>query len=178
MPVSRAARKHLRLGHRWALSAALLLAVLGMSAGLRGDGTFSPRAQRIGNQLICTCGCTQGALTCTTLNCSVKLQMQAEIRQRAQSPEPDSLILQSFVQEYGTEVLANPTTTGFNLLAWVMPWVALGAGLVLVLYFLKRWRREESPVSGPAGTADAISRSVEAELEAELTGGQPPKEPR
>lgn len=147
------------------LLAPVLLAVC-LSAGgaLRGDGTYSPRAQRIGNQLICTCGCTQGALTCTTLDCTVKLKMQAEIRQRAQSSDSDQLVLQSFVQEYGTEVLANPTTQGFNLLAWIMPWVVLGLGLALVVYFVKRWRRELAPVAAGAELDPKLRAEIAAEL--------------
>lgn len=158
----------MRANHKWPRHwAPLLLGVcLLAGVGLRGDGTFSPRAQRIGSQLICTCGCTQGALTCTTLNCTVKLKMQAEIRQRAESSDSDQLVLQSFVQEYGTEVLANPTTQGFNLIAWIMPWVVLGLGLVLVVYFVKRWRRELAPDGGEAG-AD-LDPKLRAEIAAEL----------
>ncbi|HVB40659.1 MAG TPA: cytochrome c-type biogenesis protein CcmH [Terriglobales bacterium] len=156
-------------------AAALLAVCLAAGVSLRGDGTFSPRAQRIGDQLICMCGCTQNALTCNTLNCTVKLKMQAEIRQRAQSTDSDALVLQSFVQEYGTEVLANPTTQGFNLLAWIMPWIVLGFGLALVIYFVKRWRREAEPVpaAGPAGSGGgpgtpAIDRKLRAKIAAEL----------
>ncbi|MGH9418187.1 MAG: cytochrome c-type biogenesis protein CcmH [Terriglobales bacterium] len=149
----------------WPRLLVLAAITLAASAGLRGDGQFSPRAQRIGSQLICTCGCRQGALVCTTPQCSVKLQMQAEIRQRAQSTDSDSLVLQSFVQEYGSEVLANPTHQGFNETAWVVPWVALGVGLLLVLMFVRRFRRRPrpQPVSEPE-----LEASVRAELAAEL----------
>jgi cytochrome c-type biogenesis protein CcmH len=153
------------------LAAALLAVCLAAGVSLRGDGTFSPRAQRIGDQLICMCGCTQNAITCNTLNCTVKLKMQAEIRQRAQSSDSDALVLQSFVQEYGTAVLANPTTQGFNLLAWIMPWIVLGFGLALVIYFVKRWRREAEPVlaAGRAGSDHAaIDPKLRAKIAAEL----------
>ncbi|MGH9465723.1 MAG: cytochrome c-type biogenesis protein CcmH [Terriglobales bacterium] len=160
-----------------------LIVVLALAAGgvaLRGDGQFSPRATRIGKQLICTCGCTQGALICTTLDCSVKLHMQAEIRQRALLPEADSLVLQSFVQEYGTEVLANPTHHGFSEAAWVIPWVILGIGLVLVLVFVRRFRGRElatsaaAPIPGPGSEAARIRAEVDAQLERDLAP-PPPK---
>ncbi len=153
----------------------VLFVVLFLFAGsvaLRGDGTFSPRAERIGKQLICTCGCQQGALVCTTLNCTVKLQMQAEVRQRSLLPEADSLVLQSFVQEYGTEVLANPTHQGFNETAWVMPWIILAVGLVLVLFFINRFRVRQqtapAPAEPPAPDTAGIRAQVAAELEREI----------
>lgn len=153
----------------------VLFVVLFLFAGsvaLRGDGTFSPRAERIGKQLICTCSCQQGALVCTTLNCTVKLQMQAEVRQRSLLPEADSLVLQSFVQEYGTEVLANPTHQGFNETAWVMPWIILAVGLVLVLFFINRFRVRQqtapAPAEPPAPDTAGIRAQVAAELEREI----------
>ena len=162
---SKRRRRHFQ---RTSWSAGLLAAVLVMSAGLRGDGTFTPRAVRIGNQLICTCGCTEPLLTCSTLGCTVKLTMQAELRQRAQLNEPDSLVLQSFVQEYGTQVLANPTTKGFNLLAWVMPWEALGLGMALLLGFLKRWRHAAEAAEAVAEPSPELQSKVQSELKATL----------
>ncbi|MGH9474810.1 MAG: cytochrome c-type biogenesis protein CcmH [Terriglobales bacterium] len=146
----------------------LLALLLTGSAALHGDAPFSPRALRIGKQLICTCGCQQGALTCSTLNCTVKVQMQAEIRQRARLAEPESLVLQSFVQEYGTEVLANPTHVGFNQTAWVLPWVVLGLGLLLVLYVVKRFRGRQQPEPAPAAAPGADEVRIRSEISAEL----------
>jgi len=143
----------------------LALLVLGLGLGLRGD-TFSPRARRIGDQLICTCGCTQGAMVCNHVGCPVVTQMRAEIQQRAAATDSDALVLQAFVQEYGTQVLANPTTQGFNLLAWIMPWVGLGLGLTLVLVYVRRFRRQPS---APAPAPDAALRDrIQAEIAAEL----------
>jgi cytochrome c-type biogenesis protein CcmH/NrfF len=158
----------LRIRRRGAhvLLGALLLA--GGSLGLRGDSGWTPRALRIGQQLICTCGCTQGALVCNHVGCPVVTQMRAEIKQRAASSESDELILQSFVQEYGTQVLANPTTKGFNLVAWVMPWIAVGLGLGLVLGFVKHMR-ETARAKAAAGAGDAAAeRALQSEVQADI----------
>lgn len=151
--------------------AVVIVLLLGTSLALRGDGPFTPREERLGKQLICMCGCQQGVLVCTTLNCSVKLPMQAELRQRAATNASDSLILQSFVQEYGTAVIANPTHVGFNESAWVVPWVILGLGLVLVLYFVRRFRGQHAapagPAAAPSGEEESIRKEVAAEMEKE-----------
>jgi cytochrome c-type biogenesis protein CcmH len=156
----------------------LVLVVAAGSVALRGDADFGARARRIGQQLICTCGCTQGALVCNHVGCPVVTQMRAEIASRAQSTDSDALILQSFVQEYGTQVLAVPTRQGFNLLAWIMPWVALGLGLITALFFIQRWRMRPAaapaPATAPAAppAVDGIRAEITAELEREL-GPQP-----
>ncbi|MGH9487849.1 MAG: cytochrome c-type biogenesis protein CcmH [Terriglobales bacterium] len=164
----------MRPGKRTALVLLALLVVTSVALG-GGYNTFTPREQTIGKRLICTCGCRQGALVCNTLNCTVKLQMQAEIRQRATLNEPVSLILQSFVQEYGTEVLANPTHAGFNETAWITPWVVLAIGVFLVLFFVKRFRDRQRPVEAAAPASAAmpetlagIRSEIAAELEREL----------
>ena len=151
---------------------ALVGLLLGGGWALRGDGTQPSRYQRLGEQLICTCGCTQGALVCNHVGCPVVTQMQAEIRQRAQSTDSDDLVLQSFVQEYGTQVLANPTHQGFNQVAWVMPWVALGLGLLLVLWYVRRWHhRQAAPaVAADAGVQALIQREIQAEIDKEWEG--------
>lgn len=150
---------------RTRLMVALLL--LGSALALHGDVGPQARYVRLGQQLICTCGCGQSALTCNHLGCPVVTKMQAEIHQRAASADSDELVLESFVQEYGTQVLANPTTKGFNLVAWVMPWVALGLGLALVLYFVKRWRQRQPAVA--AGPPDPdLQAQIQAEIQAAL----------
>ncbi|MGH9519177.1 MAG: cytochrome c-type biogenesis protein CcmH, partial [Terriglobales bacterium] len=80
---------------------------------------------------------------------------------------------QSFVQEYGTTVLANPTKQGFNLLAWVIPWVAAGFGLALVMFFVRRFRQAPQTVAGV--TYPALQSQVQAQIEAELEAELGPK---
>lgn len=107
---------------------------------LAAGATLPPRVQSLGHQMICMCGCRQIMLECNHLGCSVSPQMTAELAQRVQGSNNDSLVMQSFVQEYGTEVIANPTHAGFNQVAWVMPWVGLGLGLLLVLFYIRKFR--------------------------------------
>lgn len=146
---------------------AVLLLVAAGGLAQSGSDAVAARFQRLGAQLICPCGCTQGALVCNHVGCPVVTQLRAEILQRAQSTDSDALVLQSFVQEYGTQVLANPTTEGFNLLAWVMPWAALGLGILLVLWFVKRWRHTPAPVAA-AGIDSETRARVHQEIAMEI----------
>ncbi|MFQ5794110.1 MAG: cytochrome c-type biogenesis protein CcmH [Candidatus Bipolaricaulia bacterium] len=88
----------------------------------------------IEDQLICQCGCTMVVSSC---QCSVADEMRAEIAAKLEMGITSGQIIQGFVDRYGEAVLSAPTKRGFNLTAWVTPFVAVVAGLVL-LYFIVR----------------------------------------
>ncbi|MGH9392997.1 MAG: cytochrome c-type biogenesis protein CcmH [Terriglobales bacterium] len=142
----------------------VLFLLLALVLGLEGQ-QFGARARAIGAQLICTCGCTQGAIVCNHVGCPVVTQMRAEIVERAASTDSDALVLQSFVQEYGTQVLANPTTQGFNLVAWIVPWVALGLGMALLLWLIGRWRRLPAAAAAAGGLDPGTPEQAEVRRE-------------
>ena len=56
-------------------------------------------------------------------------------------------MLQSFVQKYGNTVLAAPTTTGFNRVAWIMPFAVFAAALALTIWLVRLWKAR--PVAQP-----------------------------
>ena len=83
--------------------------------------------------------------------------MRQELTAGLQGPDSDDLVLQRFVQEYGGVVLAAPTTTGFNRVAWITPFAALGAGIFAVVWVVRRWRsRPPAPPTAPPGGAVEI----------------------
>jgi cytochrome c-type biogenesis protein CcmH len=57
-------------------------------------------------------------------------------------------ILQAFSDKYGEKILSSPTMVGFNVIAWVMPYVVVGIAVVLILLIISRWgRRKQVKVS-------------------------------
>ena len=57
-------------------------------------------------------------------------------------------ILAAFKSVYGEKVLMAPNKSGFNLVGYTMPFVALAAGAAIVSVLLKRWKTRE-PVAAP-----------------------------
>jgi len=56
------------------------------------------------------------------------------------------------VAEYGPEVLATPSDTGFDLAAWLVPGAAIAIAAVAIAIALRRWRRRGGDGSaGPPG---------------------------
>ena len=114
-----------------------------------GAGDDSARFKDLGHRMMCTCGCGQVLLECNHVGCqsSDKMRNQLQAALDKGGSNSDDLILQGFVQEYGPTVIAAPTATGFNRVAWIMPFVALALGIAFVS--LRRALVEESARTGP-----------------------------
>jgi len=105
-----------------------------------GAGDESARFNDLGHRLMCACGCNQVLLECNHVGCSYSDRMRAELMAAVDRGDNDDLTLQSFVQKYGPTVLAAPTKTGFNRVAWITPYAALALGIVLVSFIVRAWR--------------------------------------
>ncbi len=75
-------------------------------------------------------------------------------------------IKDALVAEFGEEVLATPSTEGFDLAAWLVPGLAVLAGGVAIFLGLRRWRRDTSEGSGAApAIGDADAKRLDEDLE-------------
>src|SRR5438105_13497442 len=110
------------------------------------------------HQIHCQCGCNLDIYTCRTTDfaCSVSPAMHADVMGLVVGGHTASEILAAFKAVYGEKVLMAPVKSGFNLVGYSMPFVALGAGAVLVGALIKRWRAR-----APARAASA-AHSVNA----------------
>ncbi len=117
------------------LAIILLLFLLPVTPALAEEATVSD----IGEQLICQCGCTLVLTNCTHVECHSREAMTAFIEQEIAGGQSESQIIQSFVGQYGEQVLASPPKRGFNLVAWVLPFVAILAGGGIIYMVIKKW---------------------------------------
>ena len=82
--------------------------------------------------------------------------------------DSDDLIMQNFVQEFGTKVYAEPPKSGLSLVAWMLPSIYLVLGTVVVILVISRWRGKVHDGLTPAGAGGGnVARSgiSAAELE-------------
>ena len=127
---------------------------------LMGVGDDDARFRYLGHHLMCVCGCGQVLLECNHVGCQYSDRMRVELAAALDRGDNDDLTLQSFVQKYGTTVVAAPSTTGFGRVAWIMPFVALIAGLAMVVMVVRNWRNRPAPA-----LADGIQPLRGPELE-------------
>ena len=123
------------------------------------------RFNNLGHQMICMCGCNQILLECNHVGCPLSDGMRNELAAGLQRGDSDDLILQAFVQKYGPTILAAPTATGFNRIAWIMPFLVLILGFASALLIVRSWKSRPGGDSsgGPTSTGfqDEIRRDTE-----------------
>ena len=121
-------------------------------------------------RLACQCGCGLTVLTCNHLQCGFAVPVREEIAAKLADGVSDDDIVQSLVDEYGEKVLSSPTHTGFNLLAWYMPYVAVLVGGALVFFVMRKWKKPDPPppAEGAVADSDQHSQADRAELAREL----------
>ncbi len=122
----------------------LVLLVLTAPFALAAD---RERIKEVSNNMICMCGCNQLLATCNHLNCPTRGPMQDEVAKMLDEGKTQAEILPAFADKYGLRVLAAPPTSGFNLSVWIMPFVALGIGILAVALVARRWKAR-SPEQG------------------------------
>jgi cytochrome c-type biogenesis protein CcmH len=131
--------------------AALLLivafAVLPLVAQQQAD-----RVKEVGGKFLCMCGCGQILTQCNHVGCTMSASMLKELGAMVNRGDSEDKITQTFVQEFGTTVYAEPPKSGFSLVAWLMPVFYFLAGAAIVVFFLMKWRRQ---APAPAAVAPA-----------------------
>jgi cytochrome c-type biogenesis protein CcmH len=112
----------------------------------RPSMTDHERDEKVEKNLRCQCGCTLDVYTCRTTDfvCQVSPAMHADIKSLVDGGYTAQEILDSFVEVYGERGLMAPRPQGFNLVGYVAPFVAFGAGAIAVIAVLKSWNSKKS----------------------------------
>jgi len=133
----------------WLLTVVLSVALLGAS----GDRA---RFTDLGHRMMCVCGCNQILLECNHVGCTYSDRMREQLLAATQRESSDDNILQTFVKEYGTTVLAAPTMRGFDRVAWIMPFAVFLAGALMAVILIRNWKARQPAHAGPPGTTGPL----------------------
>ena len=114
---------------------------------LMGADNQEARFQNLGGKIMCSCGCAQMLLKCNHVGCPNSDQMIRELRANVNSNKSDEEVLNWFRKNWGITAVVEPSTHGFELLAWVLPAAGLGLGLLLVLVLIRSWKMRPAPVA-------------------------------
>jgi cytochrome c-type biogenesis protein CcmH/NrfF len=150
---------------RW-LSACLvcLLAVVMLGADP------GARYERLGHEMICTCGCGQILLECNHVGCPVSPVMISELHAQVDGGGSNTSILNWFAAKYGATVLAAPIRGGFDNVAWIAPMAAfllatVGVGFLIRVWTTRSVRHEPVSAAGPGVVGDALRERIRRETE-------------
>jgi len=128
-----------------------LVAILALA--FMGAGDSATRFTALGHGMICACGCNQILLECNHVGCQYSDRMRGELQTMLDNGQGDEAITQAFVLKYGNTILAAPTKTGFNLVAWIVPFAVLGLATLFAGMVVMRWRADDvlTPLPATAG---------------------------
>jgi len=91
--------------------------------------------------------------------------MRKEVSDKLISGMTDDQVLKSFVEKYGTVVLAAPGFSGwFNKIAWSMTFVVLLAGGAGLIFYLRRVKPAAAAPDSSTNDASSYDRKIEDEL--------------
>ena len=90
-------------------------------------------------------------------------QMRAIVREQVQAGKSPDQIKDFFVSKYGEWVLLKPKTTGFSALLWILPYVVLILGVIVALWFVRRWVATKKSAQNTS-TQSPVSQQVRTEL--------------
>ena len=152
-----------------ALRSFLLVAMM-TAAGFAQNGADleSEAVLRVGAKLKCSCGCNQTVACQMPGGCAMCKMNRTKIYQMQHSGMNDKQILDQFVAEKGPDVLVIPPGAGGVL----GPYVALGLGLIAVLYTIRRYMAKKPGLAGAAagagGSGEAIDPATLAQIEKDM----------
>src|SRR5215831_7886267 len=114
---------------------------------LMGADNQEARFQNIGGKIMCTCSCAQMLLKCNHVGCPNSDEMRRELRTNVVRTSNDEEVLNWFRTKWGVTAVVEPSTHGFELLAWILPAAGLGLGLLAVVLVIRKWKMQPAPVA-------------------------------
>ncbi len=140
-----------------ALVVAALLLVL---PGVAHASEERPTQNELESEIVCP-------VCATTLDQSdarIAQNMKQFIAARIAAGDTKSEIEAKLVAQFGESVLASPPREGFNLLAWLLPLVALAVAAPALAYTAWRWSRGRDEEPGPVEVDPELDGRLEREL--------------
>jgi cytochrome c-type biogenesis protein CcmH len=111
-------------------------------------GAVHSQYDRVGNELMCACGCGQILLECNHLGCPASPGMIQELHAQVAGSASDKAILAWFAAKYGPTVLAAPIRGGFDNVAWIVPFAIFALAIVGTFGVVWVWKRRFATTAG------------------------------
>ena len=139
-------------------------AVLVLLVGINCIASAADAYKRVADKIVCQCGCHYPLDSCPHTDCPWAPKVRSAIREQLAEGKGEQEVLAGLVAQYGQVILGAPPPEGFNLVGWVMPFLALIVGLWLVRAVLLAWRRRKLAPAADAALVARYREAVEKEL--------------
>jgi len=143
--------KNNRLSRFLRVAAISTVAVLGLAQDGDVAQIGSSDVLRVGAHIACKCGSCKDTVACPMAlqGCGFCNPARVKIAKMQMAGMSDKQIIDSYVKEYGADIYrADP-----NSFFWVIPYGALGLGLLAIYFFLRHAYHPKSAQPAPAAAA-------------------------
>ena len=92
--------------------------------------------KNLSNKLACLCGCGTTLIACPHDSCSFAIPTRKAMMKMIDNGMSGKQIVAQLVSTRGERILAAPTFSGFNLVAWLTPYIAIiivGTGIIVLM---------------------------------------------
>lgn len=114
----------------------LLLPDLVVAAQYHNEEALQQKASEINDLIMCPLCAGQ---TIAQSNSETSRQMRDLVLKKLSQGESKEEILQYFENRYGERILATPNIKGFNLILWILPFVAISLAAIIIYFLIRRW---------------------------------------
>lgn len=130
---------------------------------------LDPKVRRVGERLACLCGgCKNSVGSCPMLGCHYATPKREQIAKMLGEGKNEEQIVNAAVKQEGLQALVTPPAEGFNVLAWLMPFIMIGLGLVVIGFFIKRMSAKRAAAGTPE-LDDAVLDRYHDQIEKETS---------
>jgi cytochrome c-type biogenesis protein CcmH len=129
--------------HLWLFTTLALLAAF-MALPVLAQEPSADEINQVAKKLSCPTCTGINVADCPTETCA---QWRAKIGQMLAEGKGEHEILDYFSTRYGDHVLQVPPKRGFFILVWLLPVIAILAGLAWLAYLMRGWAQRSAPVT-------------------------------
>ena len=139
--------------YRWRSSFILLVVAV---AALAQTASERPGQDvlRVAHHLACQCGCSDTVATCSMLECHFSKPAKERIAKMQTAGMSDQQIINQFIAEYGQGIYRGDP----NAWGWIIPYASIGFGLLVIWWFIKRYKRRPMAELAPAAEDPALAK--------------------
>jgi cytochrome c-type biogenesis protein CcmF len=155
-----------------AATTAILLIGLSLSSEVVAGQTvdaqrFSALETSVREKVMCTCSCRRSLAKCGMTNCGGEASQMAKLHQFiSEGNRDEESVLAAFVKDRGAyDVLMSPPDSGFNRMAWLLPYLLAVGGLFAIVVAARRWSHAARPAMS---TGTPLDPALDARLDDEL----------
>lgn len=127
----------------------LYLGVAALALAQSASEIESDDVKRVGVHIACQCGSCSENVNCNMSSgqCHFCKPARTKIYKMQRAGMSDDQIVKNFIQEYGQKIFRADPNSSF----WMVPYISLAGGVVLVWFVLKRMRGTKALTPATAG---------------------------